>query len=169
MGKLVLLELALLPTSACLDLFVRFSALLLSVLPEFLCTSSWADLRLLASAMAKASRRLGAALGLWLTTLVDAGSGSPSSSSSPASDTVEEGWLEEFAELAGVLKGSSAPRSPGAGDEEPTRTQSSPAGLSSLLGSGTEAVEEEPSCSSPQNMVEIEENMVTSRFLLLPD
>jgi hypothetical protein len=28
-------------------------------------------------------------------------------------------------------------------------------------------LEEEPSCSSPQNMVEIEENMVTSRFLLL--
>jgi len=154
-----------LPTSACLELLVRFSALLLNVLPEFLCFSSWADFRLFASAMAKASRRLGAALGLWLTTLVEAGSGSPSSS--PASDTVEEGRLEECAELAGVLKGSSAPRSPGAGDEDPTRTQSSPAGLSSLLGSGTEPLEEEPSCSSPQNMVEIEENIVTSCFLLL--
>merc|ERR1712203_922955 len=99
MGKFDLLELALLPTlSTCLELLVRFSALLLSVLPEFLCFSSWADLRLFASAMAKASRRLGAALGLWLTTLVDAGSGSPSSSS-PASDTVEEGRLEECAEL----------------------------------------------------------------------
>jgi len=116
--------------------------------------------------MAKVSRRLGAALGLWLTTLVEAASGSPSTSSSPASDTLEEGRLEELAELAGVLKGSSAPRSPGAGEEDPTRTQSSPAGLSSLLGSGTEGLE---SCSSPQNMVEIEENIVvTSRFLLLP-
>jgi len=164
-GKFDLLELTLLPTSACLELLVRFSALLLNVFPEFLCFSSWADFRLFASAMAKASRRLGAALGLWLTTLVEAGSGS--ASSSPASDTVEEGRLEECAELAGVLKGSSAPRSPGAGEEDPTRTQSSPAGLSSLLGSGTEALEEEPSCSSPQNMVEIEENMVTSCFLLL--
>jgi len=120
--------------------------------------------------MAKASRRLGAAFGLWLTTLVEAGSGSASTSSSPASDTLEEGRLEELAELAGVLKGSSPPRSPGAGDDDPTRTQSSPAGLSSLLGSGTEVLEEEePSCSSPQNMVEIEENIVvTSRFLLLP-
>jgi len=73
MGKLVLLELALLPTSACLDLFVLFRALLLNVLPELLCFSSWADLRHLASATAKASRRLGAALGLWLTTRVVAG------------------------------------------------------------------------------------------------
>jgi hypothetical protein len=131
------------------------SALLLRDFPEFRCITSWAYLLDFTSAAARAS------------SLVEEAWGRPrgrgtASTSSPSSDEEEEGGVEEVS-LGLGRRGCSVAKSPGAGEEGPTRTQSSPAGLSLL---GREARVEEVSCSSPQIMEEMEENM-TRRLLLL--